>query len=62
MGHEDRPQHDTKASPQSGGASREVPRVSSRDLMRHQSELIIEHGGREYRLRITHSGKLILTA
>jgi hemin uptake protein HemP len=30
--------------------------------MRQQSELIIEHGGREYRLRVTHSGKLILTA
>jgi hemin uptake protein HemP len=30
--------------------------------MRHQSELIIEHDGREYRLRVTHSGKLILTA
>jgi len=30
--------------------------------MRNQSELIIEHDGREYCLRITHSGKLILTA
>jgi len=30
--------------------------------MRNQAELIIEHDGREYRLRITHSGKLILTA
>ena len=30
--------------------------------MRQQPELIIEHDGREYRLRITHSGKLILTA
>ena len=39
-----------------------MPRVSSKDLMRNQSELIIEHDGREYRLRITHSGKLILTA
>ena len=43
-------------------ANRSVPRVSSRELMRRQSELIIEHDGREYRLRITHSGKLILTA
>ena len=39
-----------------------VPRISSRKLMRHQPELIIEHDGREYRLRITQSGKLILTA
>ena len=49
------------ASPDSE-ANRSVPRVSSRELMRRQSELIIEHAGREYRLRITHSGKLILTA
>lgn len=25
-------------------------------------ELIIEHGGREYRLRLTQQGRLILTA
>lgn len=49
-------------SSQPGDAHRAVPRVSSRELMRHQPELIIEHAGREYRLRITHSGKLILTA
>ena len=39
-----------------------MPRISSAELMRHQPELIIEHDGREYRLRITHNGKLILTA
>jgi hemin uptake protein HemP len=43
-------------------ASGQIPRISSRELMRQQQELIIEHDGREYRLRITHSGKLILTA
>ena len=53
---------DSKTSTPSGGTSRSVPRVSSRELMRHQPELIIEHDGREYRLRITQSGKLILTA
>jgi hemin uptake protein HemP len=42
--------------------ARTIPRVSSEELMHHQSELIIEHDGREYRLRVTHSGKLILTA
>ncbi|HZM48402.1 MAG TPA: hemin uptake protein HemP [Burkholderiales bacterium] len=51
-----------KPTAQADGARRAVPRVSSKDLMRNQSELIIEHDGREYRLRITHSGKLILTA
>jgi hemin uptake protein HemP len=38
------------------------PRVSSRELLGTRSELIIEHQGREYRLRITQNGKLILTA
>lgn len=58
----DRPDNDRKPLAQPGGGSRSVPRISSRELMRHQSELIIEHDGREYRLRITQSGKLILTA
>jgi len=43
-------------------AHRAIPRITSRELLRNQAELIIEHDGREYRLRITQSGKLILTA
>jgi hemin uptake protein HemP len=39
-----------------------LPRVSSRQLLGAHGELIIEHQGREYRLRITQNGKLILTA
>ena len=39
-----------------------TPRVSSSELLGAGGELIIVHGCREYRLRITHSGKLILTA
>lgn len=39
-----------------------APRVSSRELLGGKAELIIEHGNREYRLRVTQSGKLILTA
>jgi hemin uptake protein HemP len=38
------------------------PRVRSEDLLRGSHELVIEHQGREYRLRITQNGKLILTA
>lgn len=56
------PSTEPKNASQASDANRSVPRVSSRELMRRQSELIIEHDGREYRLRITHSGKLILTA
>jgi hemin uptake protein HemP len=37
-------------------------RVPSRELLGERGELIIVHAGREYRLRLTHSGKLILTA
>jgi hemin uptake protein HemP len=43
-------------------AAEPPPRVSSRELLGTHSELIIEHQGREYRLRITQNGKLILTA
>jgi hemin uptake protein HemP len=31
-------------------------------LLSEGRELIIEHRGREYRLRVTQNGKLILTA
>jgi hemin uptake protein HemP len=37
-------------------------RVTSRTLLGTATELIIQHDGREYRLRVTQNGKLILTA
>lgn len=37
-------------------------RISSRELTGPRGELIIEHRGRDYRLRITRNGNLILTA
>jgi hemin uptake protein HemP len=37
-------------------------RVSSRELLGEAGELIIEHKGRSYRLRVTRQGNLILTA
>jgi len=36
--------------------------VRSEDLLNGGVEILIEHRGREYRLRITQNGKLILTA
>ncbi len=39
-----------------------VPRVRSHALLGGRGALIIEHHGREYYLRITPNGKLILTA
>jgi hemin uptake protein HemP len=37
-------------------------RVSSHQLLGERRELVIEHDGREYRLRVTQNRKLILTA
>ena len=35
--------------------------VTSEELLRGAQEIVIVHGGEEYRLRVTKSGKLILT-
>jgi hemin uptake protein HemP len=49
--------------PASTEESKQAPRrVPSRDLLGPQRELVILHNGREYRLRLTRNGKLILTA
>jgi hemin uptake protein HemP len=37
-------------------------KVPSQALLGTRRELVITHNGREYRLRITQNGKLILTA
>ncbi len=37
-------------------------RVTSQEILGPKGELIIEHEGREYRLRLTQNRKLILTA
>ncbi|HZQ73783.1 MAG TPA: hemin uptake protein HemP [Burkholderiales bacterium] len=37
-------------------------RIASRALLGERKEVVIVHNGREYRLRQTQSGKLILTA
>jgi len=37
-------------------------RVTSNELLGGAVEIIIEHQGRDYRLRLTQNGKLILTA
>ena len=38
-----------------------VPCVPSNALFGRSREILIEHGGSYYRLRLTHSNKLILT-
>jgi hemin uptake protein HemP len=47
---------------QHDAASTAAPRVSSETLLGPRRELVIEHNGREYHLRLTQNGKLILTA
>jgi hemin uptake protein HemP len=42
--------------------SEALERVTSRDLLGMRREIVIEHQGRDYRLRVTQNGKLILTA
>ena len=36
-------------------------RVTSASLLQGERVIVIEHSGREYRLRLTSNGKLILT-
>ena len=38
-----------------------VPCLRSEELFGRTREILIEHGGAYYRLRLTHSNKLILT-
>jgi len=40
----------------------ELKRVPSETLLGARKELVIVHNGRDYRLRLTQNGKLILTA
>ena len=37
-------------------------KTTSQQLLGEKGELIIDHQGRQYRLRVTQNGKLILTA
>lgn len=54
----------TSASANAASMAEGVPtrkRIDSRELFGPLRELVIEHVGEEYRLRITNQGKLILT-
>lgn len=52
---------DEKKTPAPAARPLAAPRVRCIDLLRGARELVIEHAGEEYRLRITGKGKLILT-
>ncbi len=54
--------NDDRAQPQvNRDKSTHRTRISSEQLFATQNEIVIEHQGDEYRLRITRNGKLILT-
>ncbi len=51
------------APPRLSAQRRQLPERTRADvLLGAAKELIIEHGGRDYHLRVTQQGKLILTA
>ncbi|MFL6623749.1 MAG: hemin uptake protein HemP [Sulfurifustaceae bacterium] len=63
IGEKDDKRGAAKISNTSGRApARPIPRVPSQALLGNHGQLIIEHAGREYVLRRTSTGKLILTA
>ena len=49
-------------SPSSASLAPSPKRLTSEELMGKAREIVIVHNGREYRLRLTQNGKLILTA
>ena len=55
-----RPQPDNQA--ELARNDKTATRVTSQALLGTANELIIQHDGRDYRLRLTQNGKLILTA
>jgi hemin uptake protein HemP len=60
--------HDTLRSGTKAGMPAGLPpqdgvrKIDARVLLGNERELVIVHAGREYRLRVTSNGKLILTA
>ena len=57
-----KPDGSAQRAPGVAGRPETAARTTSGALLGTARELIIEHHGREYRLRLTQQGKLILTA
>ncbi len=61
MTENERLETDPPATEKPAPAARKAPaRLASVDLFGHSNEILIEHAGEIYRLRITRNGKLIL--
>lgn len=50
-----------ETAPVAGGAPKGLQRLDSRVLFQGSREVVIQHDGADYRLRLTSNGKLILT-
>ena len=50
-----------RAEPAPKSGSSDLQRIDSRRLLAGGRELVIDHAGQEYRLRLTRNDKLILT-
>ena len=50
-----------ESTPAKVGATRRLSRLDSGRLLAGARELVIEHAGQEYHLRLTRTDKLILT-
>ena len=48
-------------TPRTAEGSAKLRRLKVSELLAGEREIILEHNGQEYRLRITANGKLILT-
>jgi hemin uptake protein HemP len=55
------PPMDFELHTQHGATLVSRPRIQSAELFGSAREVLIEHGGEEYRLRLTRQDKLILT-
>ncbi|WP_425481165.1 hemin uptake protein HemP [Dyella choica] len=57
------PQPPMRSSAEPAGVPTALPvrRISSQRLLAGERELVIQHMGNEYHLRLTRNGKLILT-
>lgn len=53
--------NEQEGKPSAAAGTTTLVRIRVRDLMRGAKEVVLELDGQDYRLRITASGKLILT-
>jgi len=60
--HDDRTNPASTHSPTAAPVPGPARRIRSEEILRGAREIVIEHDGRQYQLRITQNGKLILTA